>query len=201
MPVLSRRQQRDRTRRHLLETTVECLVEYGYAGTTTQRVQERAGLSRGALLHHFRSKAELFAAAVGYLAELQLADIGSAGSRTDPDAARARLAAVRTAMSGPAFQAALELWMAARTDPALRKALLPSQREIGRAVRELLAGEFADRDPHQARVAYESLLMLLRGLALTSTLREDPALADDILDLWITRVLTPQPRESGLSAP
>jgi len=29
----------------------------------------------------------------------------------------------------------------------------------------------------------------------------DPALADDILDLWVTRVLTPQSRESGLSAP
>jgi AcrR family transcriptional regulator len=201
MPALSRRQQRDRTRRHLLETTVECLVEYGYSGTTTQRIQERAGLSRGALLHHFRSKAELFAAAVGYLAELQLADIGSAGSRTDPEASRARLAAVRTAMSGPAFQAALELWMAARTDPALREALLPSQRQIGRAVRELLSSEFADRDPRRARVAYESLFMLLRGLALTSTLREDRALADDILDLWVTRVLIPQSRESGLSAP
>jgi AcrR family transcriptional regulator len=201
MPALSRRQQRDRTRRHLLETTVECLVEYGYSGTTTQRIQDRAGLSRGALLHHFRSKAELFAAAVGYLAELQLADIGSAGSRTDPEASRARLAAVRTAMSGPAFQAALELWMAARTDPALREALLPSQRQIGRAVRELLSSEFADRDPRRARVACESLFMLLRGLALTSTLREDRALADDILDLWVTRVLTPQSRESGLSAP
>ena len=55
----------------------------------------------------------------------------------------------------------------------------------------LLAREFADRDPRQARVAYESLLMLLRGLALTSTLRDDPVLADDILELWLTRVLHP----------
>ena len=190
MPAITRRQQRDRTRLHLLETAVACLVDYGYAGTTTQRIQDRAEVSRGALLHHFRSKADLFAAAVGYLAELQIADIAAA-LEAGPDTPGARLAAVRGAMSGPAFQAALELWMAARTDPALHAALLPSQREIGRAVRELLAREFADRDPRQARVAYESLLMLLRGLALTSTLRDDPTLADDILELWLTRVLPP----------
>jgi len=188
MPATSRSQQRDRTRQHLLETTVTCLVEYGYAGTTTQRIQDRAGLSRGALLHHFRSKADLFAGAVGYLAQLQITEIAAA-LETGPDTPGTRLAAVRGAMSGPAFQAALELWMAARTDPALHAALLPSQREIGRAVRSLLAREFADREPHQARVAYESLLMLLRGLALTSTLRDDPTLTDDILTLWLTRVL------------
>jgi AcrR family transcriptional regulator len=188
MPATSRSQQRDRTRQHLLETTVSCLVEYGYAGTTTQRIQDRAGLSRGALLHHFRSKADLFAAAVGYLAQLQITEIAAA-LETGPDTPGTRLAAVRAAMSGPAFQAALELWMAARTDPALHAALLPSQREIGRAVRALLARDFADRDPHRARVAYESLLMLLRGLALTSALRDDPALTDDILTLWLTRVL------------
>ncbi|HEX4252709.1 MAG TPA: TetR/AcrR family transcriptional regulator [Pseudonocardia sp.] len=193
MPATSRSQQRDRTRQHLLETTVACLVEYGYAGTTTQRIQDRAGLSRGALLHHFHSKADLFAAAVGYLAQLQITEIAAA-LETGPDTPGTRLGAVRGAMSGPAFQAALELWMAARTDPALHAALLPSQREIGRAVRELLAREFADRDPGEARVAYESLLMLLRGLALTSALRDDPALTDDILTLWLTRVL-PAPAE------
>jgi AcrR family transcriptional regulator len=186
VPTLTRRQQRDRTRQHLLETTVACLVEHGYAGTTTQRIQERAEVSRGALLHHFRSKADLFAAAIGYIAELQLADIRAA----TPDTPQARLDAVRAAISGPVFQAGLELWMAARTDPALRAALLPSQREIGRAARELLAGGFTDRDPHSARVAYESLLMLLRGLALTSVLRDDPALADDMMTLWLDRVLT-----------
>lgn len=182
--VPTRREQRDRTRLLLLETTVDCLVEYGYAGTSTQRIQQRAGVSRGALLHHFRSKSDLLAAAIGYLAELQLTGIKEAAPATSAD----RLAAVRAAMSGPAFQAGLELWMAARTDPALREALLPSQRRIGAAVRELLAPEFADQPPETARVAHESLLMLLRGLALSSTLRDDPALADAVLDLWLTRL-------------
>ena len=129
-------------------------------------------------MHHFRSKAELFAAAIGYLADRQLAEIRAATPTTREE----RLAAIRAAMSGPVFQAGLELWMAARTDEALRAALLPSQREIGRAVREVLGPEFADR------AVYESLLMLLRGLALTSVLRDDPELADEILARWLAQV-------------
>lgn len=183
---MTRREQRDRTRRLLLETTVECLIEHGYAGTTTQRIQQRAGVSRGALLHHFRSKGDLLAAAIGHIAEVQLEQIRA----TAPATREQRVAAVRAAMSGPFFQAGLELWLAARTDPDLRAALLPSQREIGRAVREVLAPDFP------TRTELESLLMLLRGLALTSILRDDPALADAI----VTPHLTPPPDSAG-SAP
>ena len=162
-----------------------CLVEHGYAGTTTQRIQRLADVSRGALLHHFRSKADLLAAAIAYIAERQLAGIRGAA----PGTRQARLNAVRAAMSGPVFQAGLELWMAARTDEALRTALLPSQREIGRAVHELLAPDLADHDPDAARTTHASLLVLLRGLALTSALHDDPALADAVLSLWLDRLL------------
>jgi AcrR family transcriptional regulator len=186
----SRRDQRERTRQLLLDTTVECLIEHGYAGSSTQRIQRRAGVSRGALLHHFGSKAELFVAAIHYLADRQLTAVRESTPAT-PDE---RLAAIRRAMSGREFQAGLELWMAARTDPALRAALLPSQREIGRAVFDLLAPLFVDREPAEARIAYESLVVLLRGLALTSTLRDDPALADAILTHWLHRHQPPASR-------
>jgi len=54
--------QEERTRAmraRLLEATVELLVEKGYAGTSTTLVSERAGVSRGAQLHHFPSKQDL----------------------------------------------------------------------------------------------------------------------------------------------
>ncbi|MGA8126368.1 MAG: helix-turn-helix domain-containing protein, partial [Mycobacterium sp.] len=54
-----RRTQAERSaamRTRLLDATIECLVSYGYAGTTTPRVAERAGVTRGAQIHHFRSK-------------------------------------------------------------------------------------------------------------------------------------------------
>ena len=65
-----RRSQAERsaaTREALLDATIDCLVEEGYASITTSRVSERAGLSRGAHLHHFheRSGARQVATAAG----------------------------------------------------------------------------------------------------------------------------------------
>ncbi|MDT5024109.1 MAG: hypothetical protein QOE61_535, partial [Micromonosporaceae bacterium] len=54
----ARRTQEQRSaemRVRLLDATIECLVEYGYAGTTTPRVAEKAGVTRGAQVHHFPS--------------------------------------------------------------------------------------------------------------------------------------------------
>lgn len=104
-PRRTQQQRREETRQRLLDATIDCLVEHGFAGTTTQRVQERAGVSRGALLHHFASKADLLAAATHHVAELRLAHIraetsGGAQSREKG------LALLRTAMSGPYFLAA-----------------------------------------------------------------------------------------------
>src|SRR5208282_2690558 len=67
-----RRSQAERsatTRDALLDATIACLVEDGYANTTTSRVAERAGVSRGAHLHHFQTRQVLLAAAMERLAE------------------------------------------------------------------------------------------------------------------------------------
>jgi AcrR family transcriptional regulator len=62
-------ERRTATRSALVRATVDSLVELGYARTTTQEVQSRAGLSRGALTHHFTTKAELVLAAMDHLYE------------------------------------------------------------------------------------------------------------------------------------
>jgi AcrR family transcriptional regulator len=183
----TQQERREDTRARLLTATIECLVEHGYAGTTTQRVQDRAGLSRGALLHHFATKEALLVAAVSHVADRQI------------DAVRAEAAAgvagevelLHHVMSGPLFQAGLELWQAARTEPTLRAALLPAERRVGAAVRELLAELFPFS--HGLRIEVDGLLALYRGLALTSVLRSDPELDRQVLDLWVARVLRAGP--------
>lgn len=169
--------RRDATRLKLLDATIGCLVEIGYAGTTLQRVQERAGVSRGALLHHFARKEDLLVAAVHHVATTQSAHL-RAGA---PRGRAAELRMLRDVMSGPVFLAGLELWLAARTEPALRAALQPAEREVGQSLRAL----FADAD----RVELEGLLALLRGLAVTSVLRDDPELDRAVVQLWVDRVL------------
>ncbi|TVT60850.1 TetR/AcrR family transcriptional regulator [Amycolatopsis rhizosphaerae] len=185
----TRREQRERTRQHLLDTTVRCLVEYGYSGTTTHRVQERAQVSRGALLHHFASRAELFAAAIRYIAGEQLERFRAAVAGAD--SLRHLVTELRRAMSGPLFLAGLELWMTARTDPVLRAALLPAERRLGRELRQAYFA-VVKRDDAESRTAFEALLMLLRGLALTSVLRENPEVADAVVEQWLTRMAPEQ---------
>src|SRR5258708_24310069 len=64
----TQKERRDATRGALIDAALECLIEHGYAGTTTGRVCDRAGVSRGAYLHHFRTRAALVAAALDELA-------------------------------------------------------------------------------------------------------------------------------------
>src|SRR5258708_34552633 len=54
----------DATRRALLVAARELFGERGYAGTSVEEVVRRAGLTKGALYHHFRDKDDLFRAVV-----------------------------------------------------------------------------------------------------------------------------------------
>lgn len=55
--------KRARTRRRLVEATVEVVGERGIAGTSLDEIALRAGMTKGAIYSNFRDRAELFAAA------------------------------------------------------------------------------------------------------------------------------------------
>lgn len=84
----TQQQRREETRRALLDAAVESLIEVGFARTTTLEVQRRAEVSRGALLHHFPSKAELLVAAVDHLAEMRAREMKGFASQLPPDPSR-----------------------------------------------------------------------------------------------------------------
>jgi AcrR family transcriptional regulator len=121
-----RRTQAERSaamRTRLLDATVECLVTYGYAGTTTPRVAERAGVTRGAQIHHFRSKEDLVVAAIEHLAQQRtqaaIREFGRVEASSDP--VSTVLDFLWEAHQGPIFIATVELWVAARTDDVLAR--------------------------------------------------------------------------------
>lgn len=61
----ARRSQADRraeTRAKLMDSARELFVEQGFAETATPEVVRRAGVTRGALYHHFEDKTDLFSA-------------------------------------------------------------------------------------------------------------------------------------------
>ncbi len=129
--VVKRRTQEERTaqmRVRLLDATIECLVRLGYAGTTTTAVAERAGVSRGAQLHHFPSKEELVLAALEHLFYRREREFRAAFARLPAGADRTAVAIdlLWKIVRSDIFYAWLELAIAGRTD-----------KKLGRRVREL----------------------------------------------------------------
>jgi AcrR family transcriptional regulator len=182
--------QEERTRAmraRLLEATVELLVERGFSGTSTTLVSERAGVSRGAQLHHFPTKNDLVVAAVEHLTEKRGAELAEASRKlpSGPKRTRAVLKVLGDHFTSPVFTAALELWVAARTDEALLAAVAPLEQRVGREVHRLtveLLG--ADESMPGVRELVQATLDLVRGLGLAGTITDDTRRRNRILDQW-----------------
>ncbi len=184
------------TRAALLDATIDCLIEFGYAGTSTTKVAERAGVTRGAQMHHFGQKAPLVVAALLRLAERRRRELvdraeRELSDRSDPAAA---LDIMWSTFSGPLFTAALELWIAARTDPELAEHLLPAEREIGRGARATARQLCPEAGPDLDR-ALELAANAMRGIALQQLLNPSRTRCErqlDFLKQTISTHLTPE---------
>jgi AcrR family transcriptional regulator len=175
------------TRTRLLEATVECLAELGWSGTTTTVIAERAGVSRGAQLHHYPTKTDLVVAAIGHLAVLRAEEMRRAADGLPPAPQRtaAVLDLLATHHTGPLFIAALEVWVAARTDANLRDALLPVEANVGRQVHRLTVEMLgADEERPGVREAVQATLDLMRGLGVAGLISDDSARRSKLLAQW-----------------
>jgi AcrR family transcriptional regulator len=174
-----RRQQKDRTaatRAAVLEATIELLVERGYAGTSTRLAAENAGVSLGALQHHFRTKAELTVEAMRFVTARLADEFVSAIPKDGDEAARITLALDRlfVVFRGPTFAAAMELHLAARTDESLREPIsrlhLEDQARIRESAIELMPG-------FEGLPGFDAWLLMsvsaIRGLAVATMGVED----------------------------
>jgi AcrR family transcriptional regulator len=182
--------QEERTRamrQRLLEATVDLLVERGWSGTSTTLVSKRAGVSRGGQLHHFPTKNDLVLAAVEHLSEVRGRELAVAAADLPRGRRRTRavLEMLAEHFTSPVFTAALELWVAARTDPHLLASLAPLEQRIGREVHrrtvELLG---VDESKPGVRELVQATLDLVRGLGLANTITDDRARRGRILDQW-----------------
>lgn len=180
--------QAERTRvmrQRLMEATIESLVEVGWAGTTTTVVSQRAGVSRGAQLHHFPTKQDLVVAAVEFLGERRREELRGTDLPEGEGRTRAVLEVLAAQFVAPVFFAALELWVAARTDPELKEQVAPFERRFGRASHDY-AVEMLGVPEHKGRnrELIQATLDLVRGLGLAASLSDDTKRRNAILDAW-----------------
>lgn len=132
-PVRWQQRKSAQTRLRMLEAGVDALVEGGYAGLTTAQVAERAGVSRGAMHHHFATRIDLVGAVVDhifyqrmrlFLDEYLAMMAQRRGEELIDLATEAHWRSVQTRE----YAAYLELAVAARTDTELNLAFEPAAR-------------------------------------------------------------------------
>ena len=138
------------TRSQILEAGIQCLVEYGYAETKTERIAKRAGVSRGAMTHHFPSRAELFQAIAQHIIEKRAHEFEELIKGVNvPDGQPPRLEDMRQTMTvlqrfyaAPSFVALDELLRGARTDDSLIKMLVPLEKQLDQRIAVSLLRRF-----------------------------------------------------------
>ncbi len=158
----------------LLDATVACLVDGGLSRTTATAVAHRAGLSLGALAHHYPTKSDLLGAAVEHVIQQRILEFQDAMAALDSemDLIDASVEALWAIFSGDAFVAWVELWIGARTDTKLAAAVTRVEwtfLETAEVVFSELFGEHAAYgNPLFRRIGLQMALTVLGGLALNA---------------------------------
>jgi AcrR family transcriptional regulator len=185
-----REPQQDRsrvTRKRLLDATVQCLAELGWSGTTVLVVAERAGVSRGAAQHHFPTREALVTGAIEEMSEVRAAEIVAAMASLPPGRRRTEtvLGLLFDLYSGPVFRAALQLWIAAAADDALRAQIAPLEAALGRQAHRVAVRLLGvDEAEPGVREMVQATLDLARGLGLAALLSDDSVRRARVLSQW-----------------
>jgi len=193
MPTTAGRKHRtqqersEHTRELLLDATISCLVELGYARTTVHEICLRAGLSRGAQQHHFTTKAELMTSALQHLFGQLSSEISDATTAlpTGEERFGKGIDLLWRSYSGTLSTAAVELWVAARTDDELRTSLLPVDRALGHATLDFYRALVGiDVDERQLETLLLLTVNLFRGLAVDAMIGGDVTRRTALLAEW-----------------
>jgi AcrR family transcriptional regulator len=155
------------TKARLVEATIRCLIKHGYSKTTTPKVAEEAGLSRGAMLHHFENGSQLMQATIVELHHKRLRAFRRAAETRDHNV-RSLVRAYWSQVLRPNFIAFHELSIAARTDKELAAILEPVRVEFRERWHELAIQLFPEwqQRPDHFRVALALSQNLLEGMAV-----------------------------------
>lgn len=175
------------TRAALLDAAIECLVDRGYAATTTIETARRAGVSRGAQLHHFPTKAQLLATAVEHLFDRRRSEFLEASAAIDAQTDRldAAIDLLWSMFQGPVFVAWTELWVAARTDPELAATVIAVERRFTAETRTMFTEMFPAEPGADALlydIARDFAFAVMAGVALQRLLPHGERPASDYLD-------------------
>ena len=190
-----RRSQKERsadTSARLMNATIDLLHERGIARTSTPEIARLAGVSRGALTHHFASREAIISASVADLLGRVTRDLhrfaddfvvrgGSSDEIVDY---------IWAVMSDRLFYVTMEYLPEARHNPGFKADLVPVVRDFHAgldAVWTALASR-TGADPDHTRTVMNATMCLVRGMIAQTILRNDPPYYAAMLRFWKMQV-------------
>jgi AcrR family transcriptional regulator len=174
------------TRNLILDSAIECLFEEGYSDTSTALIAAKAGLSRGAMMHHYPTKIDLITALIEHLNEKRKFAYSQLVASI-PDTKRleqeAGIEAYWELLTSKESIALKELRNAARTDNQYSEILRQATREIENEWRDFVLTLFPEwkNKPDQFNLAMDLTQFLMEGMAMhhingSKTFKKDPIL-------------------------
>ena len=160
----------ENTRTAILEAALVCFYDLGYGSTTTEKVAKRAGVSRGAMLHHFPSRLHLVREAVRHLNVKRLQLFEEQELKVNEGAEHTRVNegvdAYWQQLHSPLFTVFQELRVAARTDDDLQEAMALDHQELDKSWAKVAASLFPDlAQSEDFNIANLLTMFLLEGMA------------------------------------
>ena len=193
------------TRSAILEATIQCLLELGYANTTTALIANYAGVSRGAMMHHFPSRISVMRAVIDYLHVLRLQEYRDLMSDIDDPQSKLTDLAIRESVESawryvnlPSFLAYEEMLAASRTDAELRQIIEPVEKDFEKQFLNTVKTVF----PHWKNVsrlegAHDMVQFLMKGMALSHMSARKNARAKRVMT-YLTAILHDIYKEADL---
>lgn len=179
------------TRNAILAAAINCFVERGYTNTTTAMIAAEAGVSRGAMMHHFPSRSEVMKAVVEYLHERRLKEyrelmvnIDMPDQQLTRDGIRRSVSAAWEYVNLPSFVAYQELLSAARTDLELGEVIGEVEKDFEREFLRTVKSVF----PHWKKVkalqgAHDLVQFVMNGMANSYRSTNRKKRADRVIDI------------------
>jgi AcrR family transcriptional regulator len=166
----------ENTRAAILDAAIQCFYDLGYNNTTTEKVAAEAGVSRGAMLHHFPSRLELIKATVLHLNQKRLLLFEEQERKIQKDAEHSLIDegidAFWKQLHSPLFVVFHELRTASRTDPELKKIMIPAIRKFEQSWQSITESVFPDFAVSEAfDTANLVTVFLLEGMAVNGVTR------------------------------
>ena len=178
------------TRKAILESAVRCFVQDGYTKTTTAMIASEAGVSRGAMMHHFASRAEVMKAVITYLHDRLLEEYRElmarvrAPEKLDRSAVRRSVEAAWSYHNLPSFIAYQELLAAARTDAELGDVIGDFEKAFEEQYLSTAKTAFPQWEGVQSlQAAHDLVHFVMQGMASRYRLPNRKTRVDGIIDL------------------